>query len=182
MIVTVAALGTELLFAPRPALRVGVGREAGGRLGAWLDEHEPEGAIVIGFSGATRAGVRVRQVILAAEILWDGASPLRLDRALLARAEAALSGVTTGAVATLQGPASPPVKARRGVDALAVDMESAYLARELAWRGIPFLVVRIILDELWEDIPRLPIRWAGRALSCSRALGKAAARLRPVLV
>ncbi len=181
MIVTVAALGTELLFAPRPRLRVGMGAQAGDRLGAWLNEHELEGALVIGFSGATRAGLGAGTVLLAAEILGDGSDPIPLDPALVAKARGALPDAAVGAVATVARPADPVEKARLGVDALAVDMESAHLAREFADRGMPFLIVRIVLDELWEDASGFHIRWAGRALACSRRLGQAAAALRPVL-
>ncbi|MBC7169868.1 hypothetical protein H5T54_02885 [Candidatus Bipolaricaulota bacterium] len=177
-----AALRTELLFAPRPRLRVGMGAQAGDRLRAWLDGHEPAGALVIGFSGATRAGVGAGTVLLAAEILGNGSDPIPLDSARVAKAKGALPDAVAGAVATVTGPAAPADKARRGVDALAVDMESAHLARELARRGTPFLVVRVVLDELWEDVLGSPrIRWARRALACARRLGRAAAALRPVL-
>lgn len=181
MILTVAALRTELLFAPRPRLRVGVGARAGIRLRAWLDEHELVGALVVGFSGAARAGLGAGTVVLADEIRREGSDPIPLDPALVARARGALRGAAEGPVASVSKPAGPAEKARLGLEVLAVDLESAALGRELARQGIPFLVVRAILDELWEDVSGLPIRWAGRALACSRALGRAAAALRPVL-
>ncbi|HEU68474.1 MAG TPA: hypothetical protein ENN53_04575 [Candidatus Acetothermia bacterium] len=157
-----------------------MGRQAGDRLRAWLDVRNPGGALVIGFSGATRAGVGAGTVVLA-EAIWGDGSGIPLDRALVARAREALPDAVVGAVATVARPAGPAEKARLGLEALAVDMESAHLGRELVRRGIPFLIVRIVLDELWEDVSGFPIRWAGRALACSRKLGRAAAALRPVV-
>lgn len=180
MIVTVAALRTELLFAPRPRLRVGAGAQAGVQLRAWLEAHPPGKALVIGFCGATRASLGAGTVLLAEKILCQGAE-IPLDRALVARAREALPDAVAGAIATVAGPADPVEKARLGSEALAVDMESACLGRELVRQGIPFLIVRIVLDELWEDVSEFPIRWAGRALACSRSLGHAAAALGPVL-
>ncbi len=182
MIVTVAALGTELLFAPRPRLRVGVGAQAGGRLRAWLAGHKPGGALVVGFSGSTRAGLGAGTVVLVEGILADGSDPVLVDRALVARARDVLPGAVVGPVASVPRIADPAEKARLGLDALAVDMESAHLARELSGRRIPFLVLRVILDELWEDVAGRPrVRWAGRALGCAVTLGRAAGALRPAL-
>lgn len=181
MIVTVAALETELLFAPRPRLRVGVGAEAGGRLRDWLEGHRPKGALVVGFSGATRANPGAGSVVLAEGIVADGLDPIVPTSAWVARAVEALPSAVLGTVTTVAQPADPAHKARLGLDALAVDMESAHLARELSRREIPFLVLRIVLDELWEDVAVPPrVRWAGRALVCAHRLGRAAAVLRPV--
>lgn len=182
MIVTVAALATELLFAPRPRMRVGVGAEARGRLRDWLAGHRPRGALVVGFSGATRANLAAGSAVLADTVVAEGTDPLVLDRALVARGCEALPSAVVGTVVTVARPADPAQKTRLGLDALAVDMESAHLARELARQGIPFLVVRVVLDELWEDIVSSSrIRWAGRAIVCARSLGRAAEALRPVL-
>ncbi|HAZ30027.1 TPA: hypothetical protein DCY65_00420 [Candidatus Acetothermia bacterium] len=181
MIVTVAALRTELLFVPRPRVQVGVGAEAAGRLRRWLNGKGPRAALVVGFSGAARAGLAAGTVVLAASIVSDGADPVSLDGVLVARAQEALPKAVVGPVATVDRPAGPAEKARLGVDALAVDMESSPLARELSDRGIPFLVVRVVLDELWEDVFSGPrARWAGQAIACARRLGAAAAALRPV--
>ncbi|QAA77170.1 MAG: hypothetical protein BIP78_1404 [Candidatus Bipolaricaulis sibiricus] len=182
MILTVAALATELLFVPRPRLRVGVGAGAGQRLRAWLGGHRPDGVLVVGFAGATRAGVAAGSLLVAAEILGDESDRIPLDPALVARAQAALPHAIVEGVATVARPADPAGKARLGVGAAAVDMESLHLARELAGRGIPFLVVRAVLDELWEDVLGSPrMRWAGRAVACARRLGRAAEMLGPVL-
>ncbi|MBC7293639.1 MAG: hypothetical protein H5T84_06005 [Thermoleophilia bacterium] len=182
LILTVAALATELLFAPRPRLRVGVGVGASERLRAGMRGRRADGVLVVGFAGATRAGVAAGTLVLAAEILGDESDRIPLDPALVARAQAALPHAVVEGVATVARPADPGNKARLGVEAVAVDMESLHLARELAGRGIPFLVVRAVLDEVWEDVLGSPrIRWARRALACARTLGRAAETLGPVL-
>lgn len=182
MTVTVAALRTELLFIPRPRVRVGIGAGAGNRLRCWLDGKGPRAALVVGFSGAARADLAAGTLVLAAGIVSDGANPISLDGVLVEQAREVLPAAVVGEVATVGRPSGPTEKACLGVDALAVDMESAHLARELAGREIPFLVVRVVLDELWEDVFSGPrIRWARRAIAYSRRLGEAAARLRPVL-
>lgn len=182
MIVTVAALRTELLFAPRPRLCVGVGAKARDNLRRWLASHRPTGAVVVGFSGAARAEVRAGTVVLASAIASPGQPPLELDPALVAQARETLPEAAVGPVATVAGKTGPADKARLGLDALAVDMESAGLAREFREQGIPFLVVRVILDALWEDaFAPLPVRWARRAMVGSHRLGRAARAVRPVL-
>lgn len=44
--------------------------------------------------------------------------------------------------------------ARRETNAVAVDMESAAIARVAAESGVPFLAVRVIVDTAGEDLPR----------------------------
>lgn len=181
MIVTVAALRTELLFVPRPRLRVGVGTGARARLARWLDRHPTGGVMVVGFCGGTRAALRPGDLILA-DTLTAGEEEVPVSPALLTRAGAVFPAAHVGPVATVDAPADPGDKARLGVDALAVDMESAHLARELTARATPFLVVRVVLDALWENVSAGPhLRWAGRAVGCARRLGQAAAALRPIL-
>lgn len=182
MIVTVAALRTELLFVPRPRLSVGVGAKAGENLRRWLAGHRPTGALAVGFSGSTRAELPAGTLVLARAISCPGGDVLKLDPKLLRRAREALPGVVVGPVVTVEGETRPPDKARLGLDALAVDMESVEIAREFLRLGIPFLMVRAVLDELWEDVfAPFPVRWARRALLCSHRLGMAARALRPVL-
>ena len=174
---TVAALRTELLFAPRPRAALGVGERAPARLAEILDKERPAGVLVVGFCGASRAGLSPGDLVLA-----DSAGEVRVPQELVTRAKAALAGVKVGPVATVGAPAGPEEKARLAPDALAVDMESAHLARELSSRGLPFLILRCVLDALWEDLSARPAAfWAGRALSCARRLGRGAQALIPAL-
>ncbi len=177
MVLTVAALRTELLFAPWPRAALGMGQKARARLRRILEGERPAGVLVVGFSGAARASLPVGALVLA-----DSARGVRVPDGLLERARKALPEAEVGPVATVESPAAPAEKARLSADALAVDMESGYLAAELSSRGIPFLVVRCVLDALWEDVTSgLKFRFARRALVCARRLGQAAGALVPVL-
>jgi len=181
MVLTVAALRTELLFSPRPRAALGVGARAAARLAETLDRRKPSGVLVVGFSGATRANLRPGTLVLASGVQGEG-EEVRVPDGLLSRARRAVPEAGAGQIATVNGPASPEDKAWLSLDALAVDMESLHLARELSQRGIPFLIVRCVLDHLWEDVTfGLKVRWARRALHCARRLGKAARALAPVL-
>lgn len=174
---TVAALRTELCFSPRPRAALGVGAGARAQLVRLLEKERPAGVLVVGFSGAARADLPVGALVLA-----DSARGVRVPEGLLERAKKALPGAKVGPVTQVSSLASPQEKARLGVEALAVDMESADLAAELSSRGVPFLILRCILDALWEDPSRgLHIRWARRALLCARRLGQGAGALIPVL-
>ncbi|MBC7099086.1 hypothetical protein H5T52_08210 [Candidatus Bipolaricaulota bacterium] len=174
---TVGALRTELCFCPRPRAVLGVGQRARARLRWILEGERPAGVLVVGFSGATRASLPVGTLVLA-----ESARGVRVPDGLLERARKVLPGAKVGPVAQASSLASPEEKARLGVEALAVDMESADLAAELSSRGVPFLILRCILDALWEDPSRGPhIRWARRALLCARRLGQGARALIPVL-
>ena len=181
MILTCGALKTELLFVrTRPRLALGMGEVARERLVRFLSAHRPAGVLVVGFCGATRASLPPGALILAEAAAAGEEIPLPQE--LLARAKAALPEAEVGPVATVASPAAPAEKARLSVDALAVDMESGHLAAELSSRGIPFLVVRCVLDALWEDVTcGLKLRFARRALACARRLGQAAGALVPVL-
>lgn len=191
MILTVGALRTELFFIRGPKVALGVGERAGGRLSHWLDGKRPAGVLVVGFCGGLRATLPPGTSVLAGELVGDpGArSPLRVlvNGKLLGKAKEKLPEARVGTLVTLDRsrnrPVGPAEKACLGIDALGVDLESAHLARELWERGIPFLVVRIVLDALWEEPPFGARRalWARRAIACARQLGRAAQALSPTL-
>ena len=174
MIVAAAALWTELLFV-RGLIRVrtGVGPRAAERLSRALERLRPRGAVILGFCGATHAYLVPGTIVLATSVRHDG-EELGVTPELVARAREKLPDAELGALTTSDGIADPATKARLSLDSVAADMESFHLARELRARGIPFLVVRCVLDALWEDLSRAPkARWAARALACARKLGTA---------
>ena len=172
-----AALRTELLFAPRPRAPLGVGEAAAHRLAELLDRKSPAGVLVIGFCGATRGNLPPGALLIAEQI-----GDILMPAELVVRAKEALPEAKVGPLVQVESPAAPAGKARLSPDALAVDMESEALAAELSARGTPFLILRCVLDALWEDLSRGPRpRWAGRALGCARRLGRAARVLVSVL-
>jgi len=155
-----------------------MGAAAGRRLASALDAVRPAGALVIGFSGGARASLGVGDLVLV-DRACDAQGESACPPALVADAARRLPGLRVGPAMTVGEIAGPEGKARHGLDALVVDLESAHLARELASRGIPFLIVRAVLDPVWDEVPsglRLA-PWAGRAVLCARRLGSAARRL-----
>ncbi|MGC9529258.1 MAG: hypothetical protein ACP5G2_01375 [Candidatus Bipolaricaulaceae bacterium] len=182
MVCVVAALRTELLFVrSRPRLAVGTGPGAAARLVAGWGKKSPEAVLVVGFSGATRAELPAGALILASRVQGAGAA-VDVPGGLLSAARAVVPWAASGPIQTVDQLAGPGEKARLSLDALAVDMESAHLAGELSRREIPFLVVRSVLDLLWEDVTTGPrARWAARALTCAAGLGRACRRLAPVM-
>lgn len=180
MIVVLGALRTELLFVRRgPRLALGIGARAAERLSAWLRVMRPDRALVIGFCGGADPSLGPGDLVLADALLRDG-ERVDVPGGPLAEARRALPGAKVGPLLTVEGPADPAAKARASAEAVGVDMESYHIARVLSGHGIPFLVLRCVLDPLWED-PGRRWRYAIRALRCARSLGSAAGRLLAVL-
>lgn len=182
MIVAVAALRTELLFLRGyPRVRTGVGPGARERLARALERIRPHAVVILGFCGATWAYLVPGTLVLATS-LRRGKEELRVPGDVVAAARERLPEAQIGPLATVDGMADPATKARLSPDAVAVDMESFDLAAALQKRGIPFLVVRCVLDPLWEDISRrAKTLLAPRAIVCARRLARAMRTLAPVL-
>jgi hypothetical protein len=138
--------------------------------------------VVVGYSGGLHAALSPGTLLLPDRLLGPK-GVVRTGAASLARAAKILPQAKVGPAITVDRVAAPWDKAALGVDALGVDLESALLGEDLFRQGIPFLVVRIVLDALWESIPTGWKRgaWAGRGLACSWRLGQAARLLRPAL-
>ena len=182
MIVAVAALRTELLFVRGcPRVRTGIGPGARERLARALERIRPRAAVILGFCGATRARLAPGTLILATS-LRRGEEELAIPEEIVAAAREGLPGAQAGTMVTVDGMADAAEKARLSLDAVAVDMESFHLAVALRERGIPFLVVRCVLDPLWEDLSqRSNVLLAPRALRCARRLARAMRTLAPLL-
>ncbi|MGY4707082.1 5'-methylthioadenosine/S-adenosylhomocysteine nucleosidase family protein [Candidatus Bipolaricaulota sp. J31] len=183
MIVAVAALRTELLFVRGcPRVRTGIGPGARERLARAFERIRPRAAVILGFCGATRAHLAPGALILATS-LRRGKEELSVPEEIVAAAREGLPGAQAGPLATVDGMADAAEKARLSLDAVAVDLESFHLAATLRERGIPFLVLRCVLDPLWEDLSRrAKVLLAPRALACARRLARAMRTLAPVLV
>lgn len=179
----VAALRTELLFVPGPKAALGVGPRAWGNLRALLARRKPKGVVVVGYAGGLRPELRPGSLILADRV-GDAQGEVSLDQELVRRAAQALPGARVGPLFTDTRLTPKEEKALLAEVALAVDMETALLARELAAQGVPWLAARVILDAVEEGISGgwRGLAWAGRALRCSWVLGRAAEGLRAALV
>ncbi|HYA36634.1 MAG TPA: hypothetical protein VEF03_13500 [Candidatus Binataceae bacterium] len=115
----------------------------------------------IGVAGALSAGLKTGDIIVANRIMSDTGEKVDVIECAQAadRFESALRAAkipfSAGAILTsgtplLDGREKRAAKERSG--AIAVDMESAAIAAEALSRGIPFAVVRAIIDELEDEV------------------------------
>lgn len=140
---------------------------------ALIQHHNPEAILSIGFAGSLvselRAGhlVIARQVYALHEPLHEGSlaasNGLACDPALVELAVAAARqrrlAFSEGASLTVPQVIGQPEVKRRIGDSLPVEMvemESYWVGRVAADQGIPFLVVRAVLDEVGDRLPDLP--------------------------
>ncbi|HEV8677744.1 MAG TPA: hypothetical protein VGQ90_00110 [Stellaceae bacterium] len=113
--------------------------------------------ISFGIAGGLAPHLRAGDVILSAEVIadgrrWHASDSFHVQVGDLARQIGAAEGPVLGAsnlLATEEGKA----QAWRDTGALAVDMESAIVARVADAAGIPFLVLRTIADSATRELP-----------------------------
>lgn len=150
----------------------GVGRvraEAATR--AVLDERSPSAVLSLGFAGGLVAGQRagdlvVAQGLILAEDTLNGGPKLRIGEAL--GVDRMLSDKALGVLGTLglrhragacvttsRLVSRPEAKVRLGsdTDALAVEMESFWIALACHEQSVPFLAVRAIVDTAEHPLP-----------------------------
>ncbi len=175
----VAALRTELVFVPGPKRVLGVGPRAPGSLRRTLDRERPQAVVLVGYCAGLQGALPPKSLILADRVLGRR-GVVRIGAGHLAQARKLLPQAHVGPLVQVDRILLAQEKARMGLEALGADMESFGVAQELFQRGIPFLIARVVLDALWEELPRgrRQLGWAGRALGCSWILGRAA----PLLV
>jgi adenosylhomocysteine nucleosidase len=155
---------------PLVLVRTGMGPAAMERaLRQVLPEFAPQFCLHLGYGGAAHPELRPGDLVVATTLidacqrLSLGVSPELVEKAEKLRRQAGLPG-RTGALVTLDRAArSPEEKAGHGRkhQAVAVDMESATLARVCRAAGVPFLVVRAILDHLDYQLPDPPEEKSG---------------------
>ena len=157
-------------------LRCGMGA-AGARSAALRAARIPADAVaVVGFCGAVVGGLRAGDVVVASEVRGpEGVTACESVPVVTALAALGITRVQVGPVVSadhLVRGAERTVLAREG--AVAVDMESAWLARAAA--GKPFAVLRVVLDTPAREIYRPLVTLAG-GLTAWRALRRAAPAL-----
>ena len=113
--------------------------------------------VSFGVAGGLAPHLRPGDVILSAEVIgdernWSPTDGFRASVAKLARQIGAVDGSVLGSRDIL---ATEDDKARawRDTGALAVDLESAIVARAAEAAGIPFLVLRTIADPVRRELP-----------------------------
>jgi len=126
----------------------GIGAGNAARTAAAVAGDAPEALISAGFCGALAGDLRVGELV-AADVVVDERTGDRFaaDPRLLAAAPG-----RRGAMVSAERIARTPADRAR-LEGLAVDMESAALARAAAEAGIPFLALRAVTDERHHRLP-----------------------------
>ncbi|HEY2799491.1 MAG TPA: hypothetical protein VGI85_02780 [Chthoniobacterales bacterium] len=131
-------------------LHTGVGEKiCRARIGTFLDSHQLEFLISSGFAGAVEPSLGVGDLVLAQNF----SDPQLLERAcemLIARV-----GTLTTTDRIIETAAERETLAQKD-DAVAVDMETAWIAEACAARKLPMLSLRVISDAASAPFPASP--------------------------
>ena len=125
----------------------GMGADAADRAAARLLADGPRGVVAAGFCGALDPALRVGDLVAAEAVADEDGARFPADPALLAAAPGR-RGVLVSARRLARTPAD-----RARLDGLAVDLESAAIARRCAEAGVPFLALRAVTDEAGHVLP-----------------------------
>ncbi len=143
-----------------PATRaaiVGIGAHAAPALQLLIDEQQPAVVLSLGFAGALEPMAGTADVVLCSSVRTMDGRSLDLDTESLAPA-LRRAGIepAVGALLTVERPLllhPDKWRARADSGAAVVDMEGFALAEAAREAGVPFLAMRVILDEFGEDLP-----------------------------
>lgn len=132
-------------------VHTGVGDSRAGRrrLETVLENDEPRLVISAGYAGALRPDLRVGDLVLGENF----SAPALLDaaRATLATQPLHVGGLTTQTTVAETAAAKSALHAATG--ALAVEMETAWIADACARSGVPLLALRVISDAAGQSFP-----------------------------
>lgn len=146
-------------------VRGGVGGKSTNKSIDYLIENlKPSMILNIGYAGGLDPHLNAGDIVIASRIIneateksWDADAKL-LEKACMIAEKAELRH-HTGRMVTVESPvADPHQKAFVGTrfEASACDMESSFIAEKSSRSGIPFLVVRSVLDPLDTVLPDIP--------------------------
>ena len=130
---------------------VGDSQAARERLASLLAQTEPAPGFVIsaGYAGALRPGLPVGDLILAEN--YSMPSLVEITRACLRGDRTHVGALVTEPLAVETAAAKAALHASTG--ALAVDMETAWIAEACAVRGLPLLSLRVVSDAADQSFP-----------------------------
>ena len=153
-IVVVCALEIErraLAGLERPGVEIhvsGIGPDAAAALGERLTQRPLRAMIATGFCGALIPRLDVGTIVVAECVVHENTGDVfAADDVMLAAAEGR-RGTLVSAVEVARTPAD-----RAALQGLAVDMESAALARAARDADVPFIAIRAISDRFRDRIP-----------------------------
>ena len=138
-------------------VRCGMGPERAAKAGAYLIEHGVTHLGIAGVSGGLDPDLRSGQLVLASEVVDEDGNRWPVDPSFHRALTACFgSEIRTGGILTTASPlltsAQKALRFER-CKALAVDMESAAVARVAASSGRPFFAIRAICDEANRSVP-----------------------------
>jgi 4-hydroxy-3-methylbut-2-en-1-yl diphosphate reductase len=177
-------LGVEAAAVRRGApgarvVRAGMGRRRARRTAQLLAGESPRAIAVAGLCGALDPALRPGDVVVARELRDPDGRAIHCSGGAAVAAVARARGlrVHEGTIATCARPVTGAhrERLRAATGALAVDMESAWLA-DAAPEGVPLAVVRVVVDTPVRELRR-PIATVAGGLRALRALRRAAAAL-----
>ena len=125
----------------------GMGAGAADRAAARLLADGPRAVVAAGFCGGLDPSLRVGDLVAAEAVTDEDGARLPADPGLLAAAPGR-RGVLVSARRLARTPAD-----RSRLEGLAVDLESAAIARRCAEAGVPFLALRAVTDEAGHVLP-----------------------------
>jgi nucleoside phosphorylase len=158
------AVERRLSRADRPILaRSGIGKERAARCAEALIARERPGLLIVaGFGGAARDGLPAGSVIVASEVVEPGGAAWRAREDLVALAiREGDAGAREGRLATVDRLHGTEDEKRRVGEALGadvLDMESSGAVRAAVERGVPFVCIRVVFDEIGFELPFDPSR------------------------
>ena len=126
----------------------GMGAAAAARAGAAIAAGRPRALLAVGFCGALDPALRVGDLVAAERVVDEvTGDEFVADPALLAAAPG-----RRGALVSARRIARTP-DARARLDGMAVNLESAALARAAGAAGVPFLALRAVTDATRHRLP-----------------------------
>ena len=128
--------------------RSGMGADAAGACAGAVLAERPRALLSVGFCGALERDLRVGDLVAAERVVHENTgTAFAADEVLLAAAPGR-RGTLVSAVSVARTPAD-----RAALTGLAVDLESATLARLAEEAGVPFLALRAVTDRVPDRVP-----------------------------
>jgi adenosylhomocysteine nucleosidase len=130
--------------------RSGMGPDAAGACASAVLADRPRALLAVGFCGALERDLEVGDLVAAERVVHENTgAAFPADEVLLAAAPGR-RGTLVSAVAVARTPAD-----RAALTGLAVDLESATMARLAEEAGVPFLALRAVTDRARDRVPAI---------------------------
>lgn len=118
-----------------------------------LDGHQPDWILSVGFSGALQPHLKVGDLVVADAIVDREGKGLKVDVRMQSAPKEGLYVGKFANVDQIVRTIADKQSLAEATGAIAVDMESLAVARVCGERGIKFMAVRVISDDMSKDLP-----------------------------